>query len=325
MGASVPTGVPDHHLTRHSIAADFERACRRADGWPRPGSGRTGRRLALLASSARRDLVLGRLIEAHADAVAIVHELGCSEWHGGQRWGVWAAGPARSTTAKRCSGGWVLDGTKAWCSGVSMVTHALVDASTVDGQRLFAVSMGTPGIDIQPDQWTGAGMQRSDTRSVRFSRAAAQAVGGPGEYLSRPGFWMGSVGVAACWHGGSLAVAGPLYRKAREAEGEPLTLAHLGAVHAALSRSAASLWWAAQRMDRDPAGDHAVTALAVRDTVERTATEIVDRVGRALGPAPLAHDRRHAATVADLLVYVRQNHGEHDRAEIGRRVTQGGI
>jgi hypothetical protein len=64
-----------------------------------------------------------------------------------------------------------------------------------------------------------------------------------------------------------------------------------------------------------------VLALTVRDTIERNATEIMDHVGRALGPAPLAHDARHARLVADLSVYIRQSHAEFDRAEIGRRLV----
>ena len=48
----------------------------------------------------------------------------------------------------------------------------------------------------------------------------------------------------------------------------------------------------------------------------------MDRVGRALGPGPLAHDAGHAALVADLTVYIRQHHGERDLERIGRRLSQ---
>ena len=48
----------------------------------------------------------------------------------------------------------------------------------------------------------------------------------------------------------------------------------------------------------------------------------MDRVGRALGPGPLAHDADHAALVADLTVYIRQHHGERDLEQLGRRLSQ---
>jgi hypothetical protein len=64
-------------------------------------------------------------------------------------------------------------------------------------------------------------------------------------------------------------------------------------------------------------------AESVRAGVADAATEVVDRVGRALGPAPLALDADHAARVADLLVFVRQHHAERDLAALGRLVADG--
>jgi len=58
---------------------------------PLPGSGRTIDRWLTLAEISAVELVLGRLVEAHADARAI-----CTELDGPQDaglWGVWAAEP----------------------------------------------------------------------------------------------------------------------------------------------------------------------------------------------------------------------------------------
>lgn len=297
-------------------------ACASADRWPLPGQGRTALRFALLAAVARRDLVLARLVEAHADAVAIAAELGYSGVENGETWAVWAAGPSDSVMARQTGGKWVLEGMKSWCSGASLVSHALVDAAAPDGQRLFAVAVRTPEVRMRPASWSSPGMQRSDTRSVTFAQTSAEAVGQPGEYLTRPGFWMGAIGVAACWHGGSRAVARSLYVRGRKGEGDPISMAHLGAVHIAISEDVAVLVAAAKRVDRQPSRDHSLLALTVRDTVERNAVDIMDHVGRALGPAPLAHDADHARSVTDLSVYVRQSHADYDRAEIGRLVCQ---
>ncbi len=98
-------------------------------------------------------------------------------------------------------------------------------------------------------------------------------------------------------------------------------MAHLGAVGAALRSSCAVLVEAARAIDSRPTADHFVSAMSVRSTIERNATEVMDRVGRALGPGPLAHDGRHAMAVADLAVYVRQHHGEPDLADLGRRMS----
>jgi alkylation response protein AidB-like acyl-CoA dehydrogenase len=294
--------------------------CDQATSWPLPGNGATQERFDCLSSLAESDLVVGRLVEAHADAVAICAELGSGPIGSGQRWGVWAAGPPDSLRGVRGSPGWVIDGTKSWCSGATLLTHALVDASTVDGQQLFAVALSDPAVVANPPSWVGPGMARADTRTMVFDKVRAIPVGRAGDYLSRPGFWAGAVGVAACWHGGTVGVARALLKRSRSSE-EPHLLAHLWAVHVALGANRSVLSQAAGRLDSAPGGAHAIMARSVRSTVERNANEVIDRVGRALGPAPLAHDAVHAALVADLTVYVRQHHGERDLEQIGRDVA----
>jgi GlcNAc-PI de-N-acetylase len=60
---------------------------------PLPGGGRTRERWAVLADLAGEDLSLARLAEGHADALAILAELGHAAPPAGSRWGVWAAQP----------------------------------------------------------------------------------------------------------------------------------------------------------------------------------------------------------------------------------------
>jgi hypothetical protein len=302
--------------------AVLARSCDEAVSWPLPGRGQTGRRFDLLRSTAEKDLVLGRLVEAHADAVAIISELSGPPVVPGQRWGVWAAGPADSVRACPSGrAGWRLEGSKAWCSGAILVTHALVDACTAAGQQLFAVDLVNPGIAVGLPGWLGAGMLRADTRPVEFDQASAVAVGQPGQYLSRPGFWAGAIGVAACWQGGTIAAARPLLERSRRRP-EPHLLAHLGAVHVNIEQNRAILASASRQLDEHFCYDHQLLAGAVRTTVERNAVEVMDRVGRALAPGPLAYDAEHAALVADLTVYIRQHHGERDLEQIGRRLSQ---
>jgi hypothetical protein len=56
----------------------------------------------------------------------------------------------------------------------------------------------------------------------------------------------------------------------------------------------------------------------VRAVVEHAVDEAIVRTGRALGPAPLVLDARHAQRVADLTIYVRQSHAERDLAALGK-------
>jgi alkylation response protein AidB-like acyl-CoA dehydrogenase len=297
---------------------------------PLPGSGRTASRWCKLAALAENDVVAGRLAEAHTDALAILSELDGPTPSAGQLWGVWAAEvPQFIVTVREAGdGSAVLDGTKAWCSGASICTHALITARSDDNVRgLYAVDLSQDGVAPLTDSWHNAGMHSSDTRSVHLTDVIGVPVGRPGDYLTRAGFWYGAIGVAACWLGGARGVAAPLYRAiAAEHEGAVRDVhahAHLGAVDAALAAAEAMVVSAACHVDAEPTGERAeLIARRVRAVVEHAVDEAITRTGRALGPVPLVLDRRHAQRVADLTVYVRQSHAERDLAALGRIVAR---
>jgi alkylation response protein AidB-like acyl-CoA dehydrogenase len=290
---------------------------------PLPGSGQTAQRWHRLTELTQTDIVAGRLAEAHTDAVAILAELGAPDPKPDQLWGVWAAeSPDAVLRAHGEGDDVILDGTKVWCSGAGICTQALVTARLEAGNRgLFAVDLAGPNVHPLPSNWRNPGMAGSDTRSVQFQGAPAVAVGAPGQYLDRPGFWHGAIGVSACWLGGARAVADVLYERAGRESVDPHTLAHLGAVDAALTAAGATLVSAACQIDADPLdreGRAELIARRTRAVVETAVDEAITRTGRALGPGPLAQDARHAARVADLTMYVRQSHAERDLAELGR-------
>ncbi|MGB3230772.1 MAG: acyl-CoA dehydrogenase [Mycobacterium sp.] len=289
---------------------------------PLPGAGATAQRFHRLAALAEADVVAGRLAEAHVDAVAILAELDGPAPEPGQFWGVWAAESRDAVLGAHDHGGRVVvDGTKVWCSGAGLCSHALVTARLSTGERgLFAIALDDRGVHPLPSSWRNAGMAESDTRAVQFTATPAVAVGHPGEYLSRPGFWHGAAGVAACWLGGARAVAAPLYARARGETADAHTLAHLGAVDAALAAADAMLVSAAHEFDEDPLnrkGRAELLARRVRAAVETAVGESIDRTARALGPAPLCLDAAHARRVADLSIYVRQSHAERDLERLG--------
>jgi hypothetical protein len=293
---------------------------------PQPGAGRTRERWAALAELAEEDLSLARLAEGHTDALAILAELGVTTPPPGSRWGVWAAQPpGPGVTAGQDGAGWRLAGVKQYCSGAHSCTDALVTATAADGNRLFAVS--TRDLWPIPGTWPATGMAASDTLDVRFDRIAAEPVGGPGSYTGRPGFAHGGAGVAACWYGGARGVGQTLLRAAAARDLGPHALAHLGAVDLALRGAKTALEQAADEIDADPRDRQdggRVRALRVRALVEAAATEVMLRVGRALGAGPLGHDEAHSRRVADLTVYLRQHHAERDLAELGALVAGSG-
>lgn len=293
-----------------------------AGGWspPLPGRGRTAERWRAFADLGAADLPLARLAEGHADAVAVLAELGGPAPAPGQRLGVWAADPPRArVTARRVDGGWRLDGRKAWCSGARCLTSALVTAHADDGRRLFLVDLAAAGIAVDPSVWAGPGMRASDTADVVLDGVPALPVGSPEAYLERPGFWHGGIGVAAVWAGGARRLRDRVVSAAASRAPDVLSALAAGTVDVALTAAESALEAAAAQVDADPADPAAarLRALRVRAVVARAAEEVLAAAGHALGAGPLAHDAEHAAHVADLTVYLRQHHAERDVAALG--------
>ena len=294
---------------------------------PLPGRGQTRERWAVLADLAGEDLCVARLAEGHADALAILAELGAAAPPEGSRWGVWAAQPPgprltarqdrrrlaagrhqavllRRAFVHRCGGD---------REGVPTGTGCSRSARAICGP------FRAPGGPL--------GMAASDTLDVSFDSIEAEPVGGPGSYTGRPGFAHGGAGVAACWYGGARAVGGTLREAAAGRDVGPYALADLGAVDLALHTARTALDVAAAEIDADPADRQDggwLRALRVRALIEAVATEVMRRVGRALGAGPLCRDGAHSRRVADLTVYLRQHHADRDLAQLGTLVASHG-
>jgi alkylation response protein AidB-like acyl-CoA dehydrogenase len=296
---------------------------------PYPGSGATAARLEALADLGGTDLSLARLAEGHVDAVAILAESGGAA-QPSTVYGVWAATTSvAGVVGERSARGWRLSGRKQFCSAAETVDRALVTAETEDGTRLFDVDCWDPRVQPVPGTWPAVGMAESRSLEVVFDGVevdGAAAVGAPGFYTARPGFWPGSIGVAACWYGGGRGLVRGLVSYLAQGDADEHQYAHLGALTARCHAMAQTLDDAAQRIDAD-AGNRGFSflslALEVRHLIVSGCTEILDRVGRAGGARPMSLDGEQSRRAADLYVYLRQHHGERDLAQLGRLVLEG--
>ncbi|MCY7315927.1 MAG: acyl-CoA dehydrogenase [Rubrivivax sp.] len=335
-----------HGLDGQGSAAGWMRAL--VDGGleplPLPAGGQTLQRWQALAAVAAHDLSLAKLYEGHTDALAILAELSQPELASPLSiWGVWAAEaagvrvliePATSESTRLGAGQIRLRGLKRWCSGAAFVSHGLLTAWHTDGRgpQLVAVAMRQPGVAVSTEAWQAVGMAGSASVDVDFNGARARLVGRPGQYLSRPGFWQGGAGIAACWHGGATLLAAALQRAVatgRARSGAPslsppphaFMEAALGRVDTELSATAALLREAARWIDAHPQADASTVALRLRLRAECAAKTVLDVTGTALGATPFCRDARFARRAADLPVFIRQSHGERDFAALGERVA----
>jgi alkylation response protein AidB-like acyl-CoA dehydrogenase len=296
-----------------------------------PGRGSTRDLWEALATAAAYDLGAARAIEPHLDALAILEQAGTRADESpapARTWGVFAAEGGPDPLVARPGGrGWLLTGTKPWCSLAGRLSDALVSARTPDGDRmLFAVSLSDPGVSADSSAWHARGLSEIPSGPVHFDSVAAEPVGGAGWYLERVGFAWGGIGVAACWFGGAVGIARGVYAASIAGEPSPFLLMHLGAIDELVESSRRALAEAASLVDAGQATGAAGGLLAkrVRATVARACEEIAIRAGHALGPAPLALDADHAKRVADLQLYVRQHHAERDQSSLGRALVAAG-
>jgi alkylation response protein AidB-like acyl-CoA dehydrogenase len=294
------------------------------DQLPLPGDGQTLARFQRLAEVGGHDLGLCKLYEGHTDALAIIQQLGGSPTPA-STWGMWAAEPPQAKVRLSPSGHMVsLNGRKAWCSGAAVLSHALLTAwDEQDRQQLVAVALDQPGVNVTTDGWQAVGMGATGSVEVVFEGAEAQAIGNPGDYLQRPGFWQGGIAIAACWYGAAQSIAERLRRHCAQRP-EPHALAHLGAVDSALHAAAQVLRASALTIDANPLDNAELLARRARAVVEHSAERVIRHVGHALGAGPFCKDRQFAQLMADLPVFLRQSHAERDLAALGEQVVSGG-
>jgi len=304
---------------------------------PPLAAGTAGRVFATLAAVAADDVALARTVEPHLDALGVLAQAGVDA-PADSTWGVFAAeGPGLRLDADRAvdagPDAFLLTGTKPWCSLASTLSSALVTAHVGAERQLFAVDLRHEGVHAHDEAWVARGMPDVPSGPVDFHAVPARAVGTPGWYLRRPGFAWGGIGVAACWWGGAVGLARVLRDHAAARPDSELLRAALGAVVADLADAEDAVADAAHRIDASAATaaaseeeeeDWALLAQVVRSRVRRAVDAVTSRVVGAIGPGPLTSDPAVAARVADLGLYVLQDHGERDLARIGRIVLERG-
>ncbi len=271
---------------------------------------------------------MARLVEAHTDATAILQE---SDRRPDPHtlYGVWAAEDPSCCLELLDDpdtggepGSRILRGTKAFCTGSTLLDRALVSVRTPQGPLLIDVDLHDRRLAFDESSWRTAAFAATATARTTFHDvpvSPSDVIGPPGWYLDRVGFAHGACGPAACWAGGALGLVDHAVAVGRRRAAKPHFDAYTGALLALAYSLEGLLQFTGRQIDERP-GDRAEAtqrALMFRHRVERTATEIVDLHGRAVGPRPLIQHESVIRRIAQLQLYVRQHHDETDLETIG--------
>ena len=311
----------------------FLRDARRGLSLPIPGHGNTPERFRALRGEAAKDASVGRLFEAHTDAVTILFEASMPP-PPMTALAVWASGPAKSSFVEKDGGRFALNGRRAFCGGASIVDAALVLTDSPEGERLILVDLRQPGVNVDPGVWKAEAFRDAGISTVHFTNVEVGQdafVGPPGWYGSRPGFWYGAVGVAAMWAGisDSLLARLPSLRRYKDGISDAAT----GSIEASMWAVSALLDQAGRQIDALPDTERTgrfgpsrdgwchethgfqgakSIALACRHTIRLLLEAAISAFDEEVGPAAVAFDADLARARAELTMSLGQTHRARD-------------
>ena len=294
---------------------------------PHPGTGSTAFLWSALASVAATDLTVARVLEPHLDAPrdprpgrasdAGAGDLGRVRRRGSGRA---AAGDVRRVVVD------VLDGRKHWCSLGGELDHALISAWVGEERRLFAVDLDHPGVTAVGRDVGGPRAAPRSTRGpvdldavpARAGRRARLVPRATRLRLGRHRRGRGLVRRARSASRGAL-VAAPRARDARPGRADaPRRRRRALHARAAVLRRRGRGHRRRRRPARPGRGPRSGSARSWRGVPRRCcaarprARSRAARLGRGCTP------RR----VADLKLYVRQQHAERDLAALGAALAR---
>lgn len=172
----------------------------------------------LLTDIGRADLSLGRLVEGHVNAARLVfayagaplRQIVAADIRAGHLLATWNTEPPHATLRALPEGEMlVLDGEKAFASGVGYVDRAVVSLFDADGARRLAYIAFDPKTTKQ-DWWDLPAMRAAATGSIVLSgvRLSRDSIFGSDEdYLKEPDFSAGAWRTLAVQLGGMQALA----------------------------------------------------------------------------------------------------------------------
>lgn len=302
---------------------------------------------------AKVDLSLARCWEGHANSLVILDGIADEEqkarWFAGvvergEMWVAWSGEPqARAlgekprfgTHCERVEGGWIIDGTKAFCTSAGGARWAILLVNTAgpggarhssgspDTLLLLAVDLSDPSISFDGSWWNPIGMRATVSHAARFDRTFipdADVIGAPGRYLKEgwqtcfaPHYAASFLGAAEAAFDYALA-----YVRTQNKGDDPYVQHHLAAMAMNVDsghlwlRHVANLWESGAVEEAQIAGSRA------RHLIEHFAEETVQHAVRACGARSLNRPSALERIHRDLSIYVRHDNDDQVLATVGR-------
>ncbi len=289
--------------------------------------------LAAFRTLGRGHMAIGRLFEAHVNAVRLAVRFGqlplqhsvADDAKAGHMLGLWVTDPPCGGLQAGEDG--TLDGAKRFCSGAGHIHRAVVTATNRMGQARLAYVRLDQGVATRALPASLAGMRAATTGEAVFTRAPGAMFGAPGDYLREPDFSCGAWRTVAVTLGGLDALVEQLRLQlvARGRSGDPHQQARFG--RALIAAEGARLWTeaAAARAEAASAGQDAVAYVGLaRLAVERACLDVIETAQRSLGIAAVQRSNPAERLCRDLGTYLRQPAADNVLAEAAAAALHAG-
>lgn len=302
---------------------------------------------------ARADMSLARCWEGHANSILLLDQLGTPDqlrrWapgivENGELWAAWSGEPLLpkpgekkkfGTLVQEQPGGFVIDGTKVFCTGAPGVDKAILlvhlegpggarhSEASPEGLLLLVADMRDPSISYDDSWWDPMGMKSSMSFLVKFDRTfipRENLLGPPGVYLLDDWQTRFSPHYGATYLGGAMAAHDYTldYIKTQRRENDPYLQHRVAKMAINLEtgrlwlRHVAELWAAGQTEQAKIAGSEA------RYLLEMLAKEVLENSIHACGARALIRPSALERVYRDLSFYVRHDNADHVLATVGK-------
>jgi alkylation response protein AidB-like acyl-CoA dehydrogenase len=264
------------------------------------------------------DLSLGRIFEAHVNALELIRHYGTPRQmeaaalaaQAGDLFALWVTDPAKQGV--RLSRDFTLTGEKWFCSAAGAAKQALITAQTEAGSQMVLVPL-TPRIPVTDRGVKLAGMRAAATGSVDFTSvvvAQEALIGEPGDYLREPVFSTGAWRSSAVALGGLAALIDTAKDElcSRGRADNPFQRMRFG--QSAIAHETGRLWMleVVKRVDAAiGVGDEAVAYVNLaRTAIEAVCLDALRHIQRSLGLSAFMQGSRAERIARDLATYLRQ-------------------
>jgi alkylation response protein AidB-like acyl-CoA dehydrogenase len=262
------------------------------------------------------DLSLGRLLEAHVNALELIRQYGTPRQveaaalaaQAGELFALWVTDPPNQGVALSLD--FILTGEKWFCSAAGAAKQALITVETEAGSQLVLVPL-TPRPKVTERGVKLAGMRAATTGSVDFTglQVSDQAlIGKPGDYLREPAFSTGAWRSSAVALGGLRAMIDTARNElcSRGRADNPFQLMRFG--QAVIAHETGRLWLleAVKRVDSAPAEESVAYVNLARTAVEAACLDTLRSIQRSLGLSAFMQGSKAERIARDLATYLRQ-------------------